>query len=230
MPLCILRDRLHETNGEKAAVAIYDFLENINAPDNIRILASSLEKQGETGLALELERMWNTVIDLLENLETLLKEKNINAHEISDVLELMLGVQTVGSLPQGLDEITIGSADRIRTATPKVVFIAGANHGVFPAMPFTGSALTDKDRRHMSEMGIELSDFGEEIYEDNGVVIKDKEGNETRVEADSVIMSVGYNPAPLASKAKNIHVIGDASSVGNLRTVIWGAWDVAMKL
>jgi len=25
-------------------------------------------------------------------------------------------------------------------------------------------------------------------------------------------------------------VIGDAAKVGNLRTVIWGAWDVAMKL
>ena len=24
--------------------------------------------------------------------------------------------------------------------------------------------------------------------------------------------------------------IGDAAKVGNLRTVIWGAWDVAMKL
>ena len=66
--------------------------------------------------------------------------------------------------------------------------------------------------------------------DEKGVTLKDKEGKETHVEADSVIMSVGYNPAPLASKAKNIHVIGDASSVGNLRTVIWGAWDVAMKL
>jgi len=25
-------------------------------------------------------------------------------------------------------------------------------------------------------------------------------------------------------------VIGDAAKVGNLRTVIWGAWDVCMKL
>ena len=34
----------------------------------------------------------------------------------------------------------------------------------------------------------------------------------------------------VAKKKKNVHVIGDAASVGNLRTVIWGAWDVAMKL
>jgi 2-enoate reductase len=68
-----------------------------------------------------------------------------------------------------------------------------------------------------------------EITED-GVILKDKEGNEFSVSADSVILSVGYNPAPVAAKGRHIHVIGDASKVGNLRTVIWGAWDVAMKL
>lgn len=160
-PLCSLRENLRDTTGEKAAAAIFEFLEKINVAENVRALAASLEKQAETGLALELERMWNTVIDLLENLETLVRNRNVTAREIADMFELMLGVQTVGSLPQGLDEITIGSADRIRTAAPKIVFIAGANSGVFPAMPFTGSALTDKDRRRMSEMGIELSDFGE---------------------------------------------------------------------
>ena len=65
---------------------------------------------------------------------------------------------------------------------------------------------------------------------DGGVIVKDKDGKEFKIDADSVIMSVGYNPAPLAPKAKHVHVIGDAKEVGNLRTVIWGAWDIAMKL
>ena len=65
---------------------------------------------------------------------------------------------------------------------------------------------------------------------DNNVTLKDKEGKTFTVDTDSVILSVGYNPAPLATKGKNVHVIGDASSVGNLRTVIWGAWDVCMKI
>ncbi len=65
---------------------------------------------------------------------------------------------------------------------------------------------------------------------DGGVIVKDKDGKEFKIDADNVIMSVGYNPAPLAPKAKHVHVIGDAKAVGNLRTVIWGAWDIAMKL
>ena len=65
---------------------------------------------------------------------------------------------------------------------------------------------------------------------DGNVTLKNKEGELFTVDTDSVILSVGYNPAPLVAKGKHIHVIGDASSVGNLRTVIWGAWNVCMKI
>ena len=160
-PLYALRENLKDTSGEQAALEIYNFIDKINAAENIRIFARELAGRGETALAMELERMWNVVIDLLESLETLLRGRNVTAKTVADMFGLMLGVQTLGSLPQGLDEITIGSADRIRTVAPKAVFIAGANNGIFPAVPFTGSALTDKDRRRMSEMEIEFSDFGE---------------------------------------------------------------------
>ena len=65
---------------------------------------------------------------------------------------------------------------------------------------------------------------------DTGVKVKDKEGKEFNIDGQSVIMSVGYNPAPVSTKAKHVHVVGDADKVGNLRTVIWGAWDVCMKI
>ena len=66
--------------------------------------------------------------------------------------------------------------------------------------------------------------------QDDGVLVKDKNGMQYKIAADSVILSVGYKSAPIAEKAKNIHIVGDASKVGNLRTVIWQAWDVCMKL
>lgn len=65
---------------------------------------------------------------------------------------------------------------------------------------------------------------------DNGVKVQGKDGKEFEIAADSVIMSVGYRPAPVAEESKHVHVVGDSAKVGNLRTVIWGAWDVAMKL
>lgn len=65
---------------------------------------------------------------------------------------------------------------------------------------------------------------------DEGVIFTDKSGKKKRIKADNVILSVGYIPTPLFEKGKHIHIIGDAKKVGNLRTVIWNAWDVCMKL
>ena len=65
---------------------------------------------------------------------------------------------------------------------------------------------------------------------DGSVTVKGKDGNTFEIPCDDVIMSVGYNPAPAFEASRHVHVIGDAAKVGNLRTVIWGAWDVAMKL
>ena len=45
-----------------------------------------------------------------------------------------------------------------------------------------------------------------------------------------MILSTGYRPTPLAPKDKHVHLVGDANKIGNLRSVIWQAWDVAMKL
>ena len=65
---------------------------------------------------------------------------------------------------------------------------------------------------------------------DDSVIVQSKDGTKHTVPADSVIYSVGYYSAPVAGKSKNVHIIGDAAKVGNLRSVIWGAWDVATKL
>ena len=71
---------------------------------------------------------------------------------------------------------------------------------------------------------------GVTAIEKDGVTVKDKNGLVFKIPADNVILSVGYKSAPLAEKSRHVHIVGDAAKVGNLRSVIWGAWDVAMKL
>ncbi len=65
---------------------------------------------------------------------------------------------------------------------------------------------------------------------DDGVTVVDASGMKFKIAADSVILSTGYRSAPLAEKAKHVHIVGDADKVGNLRTVIWGAWDICMNI
>ncbi len=66
--------------------------------------------------------------------------------------------------------------------------------------------------------------------EPNKVTIKDKDGNIVEIDCDDVIVSVGYNPKPLAEDKGKVHLVGDCYKVGNLRTVIWRVWDVCMKI
>ena len=64
---------------------------------------------------------------------------------------------------------------------------------------------------------------------DHSVIVKHKDNSIEEIPCDSVIMSIGYNPDPLI-KNRKCPLVGDCKHVGNLRNVIWNAWDVAMKL
>lgn len=65
---------------------------------------------------------------------------------------------------------------------------------------------------------------------EHSVICTDKTGKEIEIPCDSVIGSVGYLPNPLERKGKNIYLVGDCEQVGNLRSVVWGAYETAMKI
>lgn len=65
---------------------------------------------------------------------------------------------------------------------------------------------------------------------DDSIVCKNKNNEEFTIPCESVISSIGYIPNPLVSKGKNVYLVGDCLHVGNLRSVIWRAYEVAMKI
>ena len=67
---------------------------------------------------------------------------------------------------------------------------------------------------------------------DKGCTVKNVETGETPfVECDSVVNGIGFVPTPVGGKDnKKAYRVGDCVAIGNLRTVIWRAWDVCMKI
>ena len=67
---------------------------------------------------------------------------------------------------------------------------------------------------------------------DKGCTVKNVETGETTfVECDSVVNGIGFVPTPVGGKDnKKAYRVGDCVAIGNLRTVIWRAWDVCMKI
>ena len=65
-----------------------------------------------------------------------------------------------------------------------------------------------------------------EINGDN-IIVKNKKEAETVLKFDNIISCIGYEPNPISNK---FSLVGDCYKVGNLKDVIWRAWDIAMKL
>lgn len=81
----------------------------------------------------------------------------------------------------------------------------------------------------LHEVPVYLETKLKEVKE-HSVICTDKTGKEIEIPCDSVIGSVGYLPNPLERKGKNIYLVSDCEQVGNLRSVVWGAYETAMKI
>ena len=64
----------------------------------------------------------------------------------------------------------------------------------------------------------------------DGSIVMDTPDGEKEVACDSVILSAGYVSTPCFEASSKVHLVGDCLSVGNLRSVIWRAYEVGMKL
>jgi len=73
---------------------------------------------------------------------------------------------------------------------------------------------------------------------DGVATVKGKDGTVTQVEFDDIVNGIGFVPTPVGGKkasrrirgVETLHRVGDCVAIGNLRTVIWRAWDVCMKI
>ena len=64
---------------------------------------------------------------------------------------------------------------------------------------------------------------------DGSILCTAKDGSEIEIPCDSVISCAGYISAPLPEAGK-AQLVGDCRQVGNLRSVVWGAYEAAMKI
>ena len=147
--------------AEQYAAAVYSLLKELNAPQKIRDYSHKLKEQGDSVDSDTQAKYWDTLMSLLDSFIAAAGGSSIDAKEAQKTLTLMLNLETVGVIPAGIDEVTFGSADRIRLDSPKIVYILGANYGIFPAIKEETAPFSDRDRRVLSEKGIELASFGE---------------------------------------------------------------------
>lgn len=142
-----------EAYGRDMAAAVYHLIDSAGTAECIERMLPKLppadaDMQGQ---------VWNALMNILDQLADILADTRISFREFSELFTLMVGLCDVGEIPQGMDEAVFGTADRIRTANPKVVFLLGANDGVFPLMPMQSGVFTDSERKLLIDMQLPIS-------------------------------------------------------------------------
>lgn len=155
-PLQEFAEKLKSENSRVIAQAVYELLMSLNVPERL------MQTDTEDGKNM---RLWELLMDMLDEL-TALHTEPIDGRKFAELLRLMLSTADMGFIPQGLDEITAGAADRIRLGSQKAVWILGVNEGVFPMPPPSGSIFSENERRMLIDKGLNMADTAEMCVED----------------------------------------------------------------
>ncbi len=150
-----------EKTGEEMAAAAYRLLEEVGAAENLRAFAARLARQGGAAAAERELRVWDLLMNALDQTALVIGKTRVTGARYAELLRLVIQSGSIASIPQGLDEVTVGDADRIRTAEPKVVFLIGAARGEFPLAPGGRCVFSDGERRRLIRLGLPLNDTAE---------------------------------------------------------------------
>ncbi len=154
---------MNKSVRDKAA-SIYGFLKSEQIDVKLSELCRRFEAEGDSFNASVLRQSWDAVNEILSSLTKILPF-NTSFKDFYNVFEVSARAVGISNVPQTLDEVTFGAADRIRPSKPKVSIILGANQGIFPSTIQNSGILTAADRKNLSSI-IE----GFEDYEIRGAI------------------------------------------------------------
>ncbi len=166
LPLLMLKKACADKSGSEVAEAIYRFLIDQHVDDRLFNLYSELD---ENGFSVEAQRQsvsWDMLMKLLDTMARLYGDRHISLKRWTDVFNILVESEDIGEIPQGLDEVKVGSADRIRTEKLKVVFLVGVNKDEFPLVSVKSGILTDSDRVSLTNIGLGIRPPFEDTVEE----------------------------------------------------------------
>lgn len=144
------------------AMALYRFMEAIGLPERLRARCDALQAAGAAKTAAEYAQLWDILTKALEQCVQLLGDRPAEFSHFSELFTLVLSQYKVGAIPTSLDHLICGSADRIRSRTPRCVILLGCTDASFPSVQPSSGLLRDDDRAFLRECGWELAPTQEE--------------------------------------------------------------------
>ena len=145
-------------DAEAMAAALFEYLEDINLYAGLKFEISRFKKNGMVNEAEQFTKIWNLILDVLNQTTTALKGDKLTAGEYGEYIGVGLGKCEIRTIPSGIDQVYVGSAERMSSSEVRYMFVAGAKNGTFPTVVQSEGFLSNRDRETLSEeMGIRLA-------------------------------------------------------------------------
>ena len=138
-------------------MAIYEFIESLNMNDIINSYAEKFQLDNELALAKEYSQIYRLVMELFEKITALMGNERISLKEYADILDAGFEEIKVGIIPPSPDCVLAGDIERTRLNNIKALFFVGVNDSVVPKSAKQGGILSEKDRRILKKVDVELS-------------------------------------------------------------------------
>ncbi len=166
-PILKLKSDCKDKTGKEITEIIYDFILSQGISDKLFDLYTQLQNDGFPVEANRQAASWDALVTILEQMALFGDEKYMSLERWFEIFTILIDECEIGEIPQGLDEVTIGSADRIRTEKKRVCFLVGVNKDEFPLVCVKNGILTDSERELLNDGGLELRpSFKENVYEE----------------------------------------------------------------
>lgn len=159
--LMSFKKKIKNASAIEISKAVYDTLIKFNVNIHLKELAVNLEESNLNLLAEEQERIWDSLMEILNKFAVIIGDEILSAEEYLNYFNIMISSEDLGVLPQGIDNVQIGQADRIRADNPKSVYILGANEGEFPQNVVCNGLFSEGDRIILNNNDFKLYSFGE---------------------------------------------------------------------
>ena len=157
-PLQRFSGALRAGDGASVSAAVYTLLTDFEIDRTLPEFCRALENAGHPELAAEQIRIWDLLMAVLDQMAGVLGAQPVTGEKYGRLLKEIVGGEDVLDIPQSMDCITFGTADRIRQSAPRAVFLLGAVQGEFPMIPAQGGVFSDAERRRLLALELPLSD------------------------------------------------------------------------
>lgn len=130
-PLIAL-SKLKVTTGAEYCREIYTLMDKCNVPKHLSEYATELD-DSNFNFSQYLANGWNAINDIFDTIYICYGDETLTFKEFYDILSLCFTNYSLSGVPQGIDQVSLISADRIVSLDVKNTFVLGMNYGEFPA-------------------------------------------------------------------------------------------------